>query len=191
MSASTISSFRSAIVPVLLLGLVAGCDKQVSGNRQAEATPTASAPVAAAPKADKIDRTHKGDPAPSVSFEGPDGKPMTLARFKGKPVLVNLWATWCGPCVKEMPTLDAAAADITVAAISQDKDRPTIDAYFAKNGFQRLKPYLDKNVALSVTYEASLPMSILFDSTGHEVWRSTGGMDWTSAKAKALLAEAK
>ena len=189
MSVSTILVFRSAIVPVLLLGLVAGCDKQVSGNRQAEATPAASTPAPA--KAEKIDRTHKGDPAPSVSFEGPDGKPMTLARFKGKPVLVNLWATWCGPCVKEMPTLDAAAEHITVATISQDKDRPTIEAYFAKNAFKRLKPYLDKNVALSVTYEASLPMSVLFDSTGHEVWRSTGGMDWTSAAAKAALAEAK
>ncbi|PMW91389.1 thioredoxin, partial [Pseudomonas sp. FW215-R2] len=87
--------------------------------------PTANSTQAAAEPAatHAIDRSHKGEAAPTVSFEGPDGKPMTLAAFTGKPVLVNLWATWCGPCVKEMPTLDAAAATIPVATISQDKDR--------------------------------------------------------------------
>jgi thiol-disulfide isomerase/thioredoxin len=184
-------SFRSVIASVLLLGLplglLAGCDRQVSSNGQAEQAGTApAAPAAGA----KIDRSHKGEAAPTVRFEDPTGRPTDLARFKGKPVLVNLWATWCGPCVKEMPTLDQAAATVTVAAISQDKDRPTVDAFFAKEKFARLKPYLDKNVELSVTYNASLPMSILFDSTGHEVWRTTGGMDWTSAAAKAALAEA-
>ena len=116
---------------------------------------------------------------------------MTLAAFAGKPVLVNLWATWCGPCVKEMPTLDALAATMTVATISQDKDRPTVAAFFAQRKFARLEPYLDKNVGFSVAYSASLPMSILFDSSGKEVWRSTGGMDWTAAVAKAALAEAR
>ncbi|WP_404374074.1 TlpA family protein disulfide reductase [Sphingomonas sp. MMS24-J45] len=186
-------SFRSVIALVLPLalpmGLLAGCDKQVSSNEQA----AAPAPVApAAPSAEgKIDRSHKGEAAPTLSFESPDGKPTTLAAFKGKPVLVNLWATWCGPCVKEMPTLDAAAATIPVVAISQDKDRPTIAAYFAKQKFARLQPYLDKELGFSIAYNASLPMSILFNSSGKEVWRSTGGMDWTSAVAKAALAEAK
>ena len=181
-------SFRSVIFPVLLLGMLGGCDKQTSSNEQASVT----APAApSAPAASRIDRSHKGDPGPPVSFEGPDGKPTTLAAFRGKPVLVNLWATWCGPCVKEMPTLDTAAATIAVAAISQDKDRPTVDAFFAKRKFARLQPYLDEKLGFSIAYNASLPMSILFDSTGHEVWRSTGGMDWTSAVARAALAEAK
>lgn len=186
-------SFRSVIVPVLLLGVLGGCDKQVSSNGQDTLTSAAnSADVAAEPlAAHAIDRTHKGEAAPTVRFEGPDGQPMTLAAFKGKPVLVNLWATWCGPCVKEMPTLDAAAATFTIATISQDKDRPTVTAFFAKQKFARLKAYLDKDIGLSIAYNPSLPMSILFDSTGHEVWRSTGGMDWTSAAAKAALAEAQ
>lgn len=182
------------MIPVLLLGCVAGCDRQVAGNEQAAATPSATPPAAApapaAPESGKLDRSHKGEPAPTLAFEAPDGKPTSLAQFKGKPVLVNLWATWCGPCVKEMPTLDQAAATVTVAAISQDKDRPTVAAFFARQKFVRLQPYLDSKVALSVAYNASLPMSILFDSTGHEVWRTTGGMDWTSAVAKAALAEA-
>ena len=183
------------IASVLLLALAA-CDKQVSTNGQAEvgntpaAAPTASAPAAPA-ETSKIDRSHKGEAAPTVTFEAPDGKPTSIAAFKGKPVLVNLWATWCGPCVKEMPTLDAAAATIAVVPVSQDKDRPTVAAFFAKEKFVRLQPYLDQQVGLSIAYNASLPMSILFDSTGHEVWRTTGGMDWTSAAAKAALAEAK
>ncbi|WP_341850081.1 TlpA family protein disulfide reductase [Sphingomonas immobilis] len=138
-----------------------------------------------------LDRGHKGEAAPALSFEGPDGKAMTLAAFKGKPVLVNLWATWCGPCVAEMPTLDALAGTMTVATISQDKDRPTVDAYFKAKGFRNLKPYLDSKLGFSVGFNASLPTSILYDSTGHEVWRMAGGMDWTTPTAKALLAEAK
>ena len=176
-------SLRSLIVPVLLL-VLAGCDKPAVPNEQA----AAPAPV---PAAGAIDRSHRNDAAPSLAFEGPDGKPTTLAAFRGKPVLVNLWATWCGPCVKEMPTLDAAAADIAVVPIAQDLERAPVAAFFAKRGFMRLKPYLDPKTDFSVAYNASLPISILFDSTGHEVWRSTGGMDWTSAQAKALLAEAR
>ena len=186
-------SFRSLIAQVLLLGmpmsLLAGCDKQVSSNEQA-AAPPAPAPAAPAEQA-KIDRSHKGEAAPTLGFEGPDGKATTLAAFKGKPMLVNLWATWCGPCVKEMPTLDAAAANITILPISQDKDRETVTAFFAKEKLTRLQPYLDKELGFSIAYNASLPMSILFDSSGKEVWRSTGGMDWTGPAARAALAEAR
>ncbi len=187
-------SFRSVIASILLLGvplgLLGGCDKQVSSNEQA-APPAAPTTPPAPTEGSKIDRSHKGKVAPALSFEGPDGKPTTLAAFKGKPVLVNLWATWCGPCVKEMPTLDAAAATIAVVPISQDKDRPTVTAFFAKQKFARLQPYLDKQIGFSIAYEASLPMSILFDSGGKEVWRSTGGMDWTGPAARAALAEAQ
>jgi thiol-disulfide isomerase/thioredoxin len=179
------------MVPVLLLGLLGACDKQVSSNEQAAATATPAAP-AAPPEAGKIDHSHKGEAAPTLSFEGAVGKPTTLAAFKGKPVLVNLWATWCGPCVKEMPTLDALAATMPVATISQDKDRATVDAWFAKQKFAHLTPYLDRDLGFSAAFNAaSLPMSVLFDSTGHEVWRTEGGMDWTSPAAKAALAEAK
>lgn len=172
------------MVPVLLLAL-AGCDKPPVPNEQA------AAPAPGAPAAGAIDRSHKGTAAPELAFEGPEGKPTTLAAFRGKPVLVNLWATWCGPCIKEMPTLDAAAANIAVVPIAQDLERRAVTSFFARQAFKRLKPYLDPKTGFSVAYEASLPMSILFDSTGHEMWRSTGGMDWTSPAAKALLAEAK
>ena len=183
-------SISSAIVPVLLLASLAACDRQVSSNEQAAVPPAPVAPAAPSEQS-KIDRSHKGEAAPTIAFEGPDGKPTTLAAFKGKPVLVNLWATWCGPCVKEMPTLDAAAATIAVATISQDKDRATVTAFFAKQKYARLQPYLDTDLGFSIAYNASLPMSILLDSAGKEVWRSTGGMDWTGPAARAALAEAR
>eukprot|EP01037_Dinobryon_pediforme_P034173 gene34174-39968_t len=129
--------FRSVIASVLLL-VLAGCDKQVSSNGQAEVAANTTTPAAPA-ETSKIDRSHKGEAAPTISFEDPAGKTTSLAAFKGKPLLVNLWATWCGPCVKEMPTLDQAAATIAVVPISQDKDRPTVAAFFAKEKFTRLQ----------------------------------------------------
>ncbi|WP_267389021.1 TlpA disulfide reductase family protein [Sphingomonas sp. GC_Shp_3] len=211
-------SLRSTIVllpAVALLGLAACGDKQDSTRGQAvpkadpSATP-AALPAAAQPGADDnttsapkegekvpvdtigtIDRSHKGEAAPTVSFVDAHDTPMTIGSFKGKPVLVNLWATWCGPCVAEMPTLDKAAAGMRVAAISQDKDRAAVSAFFLKNGFRHLEPYLDAKVGLSIAFNASLPTSILYDSTGHEVWRMVGGMDWTTPSAQVLLAEAK
>lgn len=185
-----------AVIACLLGFSIAACDRQSGSAEQAATTPTADEVTAAATAPESrptgtVDRSHKGEAALPAAFQTLDGKPASLADFKGKPVLVNLWATWCGPCVKEMPTLDAAAATIAVATISQDKDRATVAGFFAKHSFARLKPYLDKDLGLSVAYNASLPMSILFDSTGHEVWRSTGGLDWTSTTAKAALAEAK
>jgi thiol-disulfide isomerase/thioredoxin len=187
-------SFRSMptlllAAPVLLLGLLAGCDTHNAANEQA-AAPAPAVAGSAMPEGGAIDRSHKGEAAPKLSFLDPADKPTTLASFTGKPVLVNLWATWCGPCIKELPTLDAAAATITVATISQDKDRATVATFLAAHPYPRLKAYLDKDTGLSLAFNASLPMSVLYDSTGHEVWRTMGGMDWTSTKAKALLAEA-
>jgi thiol-disulfide isomerase/thioredoxin len=197
-------SLRSTIVPLLLPGLLAGCDRQVSTSEQANANTqpieNSGTPAEGAAKpGDKVvvdtigtlDRSHKGEVAPAVSFQDPAGKSMSIAAFKGKPVLLNLWATWCGPCVGEMPTLDAAAKDMTIVAVSQDLEGSAkVTPFFAKGGYTRLQPYLDPKANLSVAYNASLPTSILYDSAGHEVWRMAGGMDWTSGTAHDLLAEA-
>ncbi|MEP7007294.1 MAG: TlpA disulfide reductase family protein, partial [Sphingomonas bacterium] len=178
-------SFRSTIVPLLMLGLLAGCDRQVSTSEQANANMPAiensGTPAEGAAKPGEkvivdtigtLDRSHKGEAAPAVPFQDPAGKATSIAAFKGKPVLLNLWATWCGPCVGEMPTLDAAAKDMMIVAVSQDLDGAAkVAPFFAKGGYTRLQPYLDPKANLSVAYNASLPTSILYDSAGHEVWR--------------------
>ena len=200
-------SFRSTIVPLLLptmvmLGALAGCDRQDRAAEQANAAaPAANATASTTPQAREkvitdtigtLDRSHKGTAALTLPFQGPDGRPTTIAAFAGKPVLVNLWATWCAPCVAEMPTLDRVAERMQVVAISQDLEGAAkVDPFFAKAGLKNIKRYLDPGVALSVAYQASLPTSILYDSAGKEVWRMTGGMDWTSATATELLAEAR
>jgi thiol-disulfide isomerase/thioredoxin len=199
-------SFRSTIACLLTLAvLTGGCDKQVKPREQADAnqaapaTANASAPATAPKEGEKVvvdtigtlDRHHKGEAAPAIMFQDPAGKPVSIASFAGKPVLLNLWATWCAPCVTEMPTLDVAAKTIQVVAVSQDLDGAAkVGPFFARGGFTRLKPYLDPKVGLSVAYNAVLPTSILYDSTGHEIWRMTGGMDWTTGTARELLAEA-
>jgi thiol-disulfide isomerase/thioredoxin len=204
-----------AALPTLL---IAGCDKRSTPTEQANATldntvspingaapaaddantvsPDEAAPTeSTAPAVRTADRSHAGEAAPATAFKGPDGAPLTIAKFKGKPVLVNLWATWCAPCVAEMPTLDKLAAQgkVQVVTVSQDMDGATkVGPYFAKAGFKTLKQYLDPDLKMSKAFgNPSLPTSILYDSAGKEVWRMNGGMDWTGPEAQKLLAEAK
>ena len=132
---------------------------------------------------------------PDVTFNAPDGSPVTLAKFQGKPLLVNLWATWCGPCVKEMPTLDRLAARegarLKVLTVSQDsKGAGVVTPWFAKNSFKHLEAYVDAENLLGLTYASGmLPTTILYDAEGKEVWRVVGGMDWDGPRANTLLAE--
>ncbi|MBS0478183.1 MAG: TlpA family protein disulfide reductase [Proteobacteria bacterium] len=192
------------ILPILL---IAGCDRQSPANEQADRM-VANALDANAPTPDeatspadngvdvigKLDRSHKGDPAPTVLFDDPNGVKTTLASFSGKPFVLNLWATWCGPCKIEMPALDKIAAEgkLPVVAVSQDLNGAAdVKPYFAAAKFKALKAYLDPKLGFSEALgNPSLPTTILYDATGREVWRMTGGMDWTSPTARALLGEA-
>ena len=189
------------IVSVLALTALGGCDRQSAAPEQAgqnQANVSAPSPDEAtgssATAAVGIDRSHKGEAAPATTFKDAAGKPTTLAAFKGKPVLVNLWATWCGPCVAELPTLEALAKSgaVRVAAISQDTGAAAkVPGFLKAHGAPSLTPYLDDKMALSLGWNANLPTTVLFDSNGREVWRWNGGNDWNSAAAAKLIAEAK
>lgn len=142
-----------------------------------------------------VDRSHKGNPAPDVAFSAPDGKQAHLADFKGKPLLVNLWASWCAPCVKELPTLDRLARgdSVKVIAISQDSGpHASVVAFLGAHKIGLLEPYQDAGMAFSGALgpETVLPTSILYDAQGREVWRYVGDQDWTSPEAAKLLSEA-
>ncbi|MGE5561971.1 MAG: TlpA family protein disulfide reductase [Bacillota bacterium] len=166
-----------------------------SCNKAAE--PTANQTAAAQPEAPGkgVDRSHKGQAAPATSFNDPDGNATSLKTFAGKPTLVNLWATWCAPCVKELPTIDrlAKAEDgkLNIVAISQDMaPQASVEAFLKEHQIANLDSYHDPKMALSGALNAEvLPTSILYDANGKEVWRYVGDQDWTTAAAAKLLAE--
>jgi thiol-disulfide isomerase/thioredoxin len=185
---------RSTIALLLLAAsLIGGCDRQSGQSQQANATNTAAEAAPTVP--DKLDRSHKGDAAPSFAFTDAKGKKVTLADFRGKPVLLNLWATWCAPCVKEMPTLDALAVregdKLQVLTVSQDFDAAKIAPFFAEKKFQKLQAWHDPETAFSLQMGLNLPATILYDSQGREVWRMLGETDWAGDAAAKLIAEAR
>ncbi|MDO6415970.1 TlpA disulfide reductase family protein [Sphingomonas sp. BIUV-7] len=159
-----------------------------------QATQTAAAAPAKPAPAFDVDVDRKGKAPPSTKFEDlADGSEKTMDDFKDKPLLVNLWATWCVPCVKELPTLAKLGADapngLQVVAVSEDMQGAKVVLPFLKDKKIAIHPYHDRDNALMLALkEASLPMSILFDADGKEVWRISGDLDWSGAKAKELLA---
>ncbi len=178
-----------ALVPFLLL---AACDRQTAPAPQPrdEAVP---APEAAG----ALDISQRGRAMPKDGFTDPSGAPVTLARFKGKPVLVNLWATWCGPCVKELPSLDRlaakAAGKLQVVAVNQDFEEQAKDpvpAFWTAHQPATLQLYRDqKNLLQDAFATGQLPTTVLYDEDGKEVWRIVGGMDWEGPRANTLLAD--
>jgi thiol-disulfide isomerase/thioredoxin len=131
---------------------------------------------------------------PNVSFVDADGRERTLADFRGKGVLLNLWAPWCGPCVKEMPALDRLAAqrdgtDFEVVALSIDKKGlPAARAFHEALGLQAIEPYADSaRQALFLLGPRALPTTLLLDAQGREVARALGARRWDSPEVVAEI----
>ncbi|WP_174279989.1 TlpA family protein disulfide reductase [Sphingomonas bacterium] len=171
---------------VLLLG-VAGCTRHEAAPEQANAT----AEAAAAPAAG-IDRSHQGETLPGAALIGVDGKAARLPT--GKPLVVNLWATWCAPCVAELPTLDRAAGELKgrlgVVALDQGDAPDKVQAFLAAKPLATVRPLIDRQLEVSVRLGANLPTTILYGADGKERWRVTGGRDWSTPASLKLLGEA-
>ena len=179
------------IAPLIVAGMVlTGCQQQPEQKAQTnEAAATEPAGVKG------VNRANAGTPAPDKQFNDPDGQLVQIADFQGEPVLVNLWASWCAPCVKELPTLDKLAQSrrIKVLAVSQDSGpHPSVVAFLESHKLAALEAYQDPDMGLSGALgpETILPTTILIGADGKEIWRYVGDLDWTGAEAAKLLGEA-
>lgn len=131
-------------------------------------------------------------PVPPLHFQNAAGQTLALADFRGRVLLVNIWATWCRPCRKEMPSLDRLQAqlsgpDFQVVAISQDRaGLDVVNAFYEDVGIQHLKRYIDVDAqsldALSVIGipTRGIPTSMLVDRQGRLLGYAIGARDWAS-----------
>jgi len=130
---------------------------------------------------------------PDLRFMGGDGSELTLADFQGKLVLLNIWATWCGPCRQEMSTLDnlqtkLGGNDFVVLALSIDTEIKMVRAFYAELGLTSLRIYIDESVRAPVDLNVrGIPATLLIDPQGREIGRVLGPADWDSAEVVAAI----
>jgi thiol-disulfide isomerase/thioredoxin len=135
---------------------------------------------------------------PDLAFTDANGKQMSLADFRGRTVLLNLWATWCVPCRKEMPTLDAleaklGAKDFQVVAVNIDTRDPNKPKTFLKQiGVQKLSYYADPSAKSFQDLKAigrafGMPTTLLVDPNGCEIGSIAGPAEWASDDALKLI----
>lgn len=184
-------------VPVALSALgLSACDRGAGEGAQETAASDASSKADDAALIGEIDRSLAGTQLPPLTFENPAGNTLDLAALDG-PVLVNLWATWCAPCVVEMPALDNLAGEmegqLKVLTISQDlRGAEVVEPFFDRRDFTHLEQWLDPENTLTEALAdgGALPVTILFDAEGREIFRVAGGYEWDSEEAIAEVSEA-
>ena len=133
-------------------------------------------------------------PLPDLAFQDGTGKPLKLSDWRGRVVLVNLWATWCAPCRKEMPDLaklekELGSDQFEVVAISVDrKGAEASSAFLKETGVDNLKLYVEPSTKIvNDVQSAGLPASILVDRQGRELGRILGPAEWASPEAQSLI----
>jgi thiol-disulfide isomerase/thioredoxin len=156
------------------------------------------APVPPAVSADTLPAGFKPVDPPlqmgGFAFQDADGKTVRLADFKGRPVLLNIWAKWCAPCLVEMPKLDKLQGGVapgTLAVVTVAVDEPDgakVRNFLANRRWDNLKPYLDpKNVFSKALDIKSIPVTLLIDKDGYARVRVDAPVDWYSDEAIQLL----
>jgi thiol-disulfide isomerase/thioredoxin len=174
--------------------------------------PEVQACLAAKPLAEQLKPLAKGEVAAlqvpkepglmrNLFFKDPQGQPVSLEAFRGRTVLINLWATWCAPCRQEMPALDRlqqhfGGADFEVVAINIDTrnlDRP--DRFLDEIGVKALRRYADPSATIfqdlkSVGRAFGMPTTLLIDPKGCELATLAGPAEWSSTDALAFIGRA-
>ena len=160
-----------------------------SSQREPAATPVATQPVA-------LGLTPLASPFPvaDVRFDDEQGRKHALAELRGKSLLVNIWATWCGPCRKEMPALDRLQAklggdDFQVVALSVDRGSvAAVRAFYDEVDIRSLRLYVDPTTeALAKLRIVGVPTTVLIDPEGREVARYAGPAPWDRSDMIATI----
>jgi thiol-disulfide isomerase/thioredoxin len=135
--------------------------------------------------------------APALKFTDEKGKSLTLADFRGKVVVLNLWATWCTPCLAEMPMLDRLQKQlgeegVIVIALSLDRGgKDVVSTFYSQAGIRHLGIFLDPSMrSISDARTSGLPTTLLINADGMELGRVTGPMEWDAQAAIDLVRKA-
>jgi thiol-disulfide isomerase/thioredoxin len=151
--------------------------------------------------ADMPDRAKLGEfvpstqpyPAPAISLADTSGHSVELSELQGKLVIVNLWATWCGPCLREMPSLERLQSRlgerVAVLAVSEDRGgNKSVEPFIAKLGLKSVKIYIDPKSEVGHAFGVrGLPTSFLIDREGKVLGRVEGAAEWDSPKILGVL----
>ncbi|MGG7566256.1 TlpA disulfide reductase family protein [Rhodovulum sp. DZ06] len=131
---------------------------------------------------------------PQVAFLAEDGSERRLGDWRGKLTVVNLWATWCGPCRHEMPSLDALKADLAdegidvIAVNVERKGLVKARRFYTQEGIETLEVLVDRDKALPTRLGViGYPVTLILDPEGREIARMQGDADWHSPEALAIL----
>lgn len=134
-------------------------------------------------------------PVSTATFQSADGTSMTLGDLKGKVTLLNFWATWCAPCRKEMPSLQAlqnefGGSRFQVVTVATGRNPPAaIRRFFAEVGVTSLPKHTDARQSLARDMGVfGLPISVLINENGQEIARLRGDADWHSTSARTIIA---
>lgn len=180
---------RNALIAASLCLTLGACDRQAGSNAQEQGALAGEKESLSG----AIDTAQAGALMPALNLVDPAGTTLNTSALQGQPVLLNLWATWCAPCVVEMPMLDDLAdnlgADARVLTVSQDlQGADKVAPFFARMKFRNLQPWLDPENTLGFAVGGGvLPTTVLYDAQGQEVWRVVGEYDWSSAEAEEAI----
>lgn len=174
---------------VLLASMLSAIVMILSSHASAETTRCDAPP----PALGNFATARSGQSLAALAFsEG--GEPRTIADYRGRGLVVNFWATWCAPCVREMPALDRLHATlapdgIAVLALSEDfKGAPVVRKFYARNGIAHLPVATDRRGRLVHRLGiAGLPTTILIDAAGSEVGRVVGPAEWDAPEVVSFV----
>jgi len=172
------------IVLATALAALSACDEPESPGAGGKTTRYASGfALWAAPR-----------PVPALAFQNGEGRALGLNDFRGKVVVMNIWATWCGPCREEMPTLDGlqaklGGADLEVLALSVDQaGPPVVREFFKEIGIKHLKLYIDHSAQAMFALDViGVPTTLLLDREGRELGRLVGTAKWDGPEMVTFL----